>query len=305
MVLLLFALITSAGAAQPPDGGDAATPPPARESEARALFEAGRTAYDNGHFEDALERFRESYELSGRAGLLFNVGAAAERLQRQDEALAAYEAYLEAQPDAPNAANVRARVDILRRAIAERAQEPPEETGDDPGPMIAGGVITGLGVVGLGVGWGLFVDLFGAVDAFRGDPPTAAGFLDRQAAMDGRETALYLTGLISGAVATAGVPLLLPSEDGTPWWSWVLGVTGLGAIGGGIAALAIEGGCVDQGCTRREPLGALGALLLGHGAPLLSVPIVYLIRDATGSDDVRVEASASTAGARLAIGGTL
>ncbi|MCZ7677603.1 MAG: hypothetical protein M5U28_02030 [Sandaracinaceae bacterium] len=160
-------------------------------------------------------------------------------------------------------------------------------------------------MVGLGVGWGLFADLTGATDAFRDDSPTAPGFLDRQAAMDGRETALYLTGIVSGVVATVGVPLLLPREPGVPWWSWIIGVAGLGAVGGGVAALAIEGGCVDQACTRREPLGALGALLLGHGAPLLAVPIVYLLRDVTGSHDVRVEGAASPDGARLSIGGTL
>jgi len=293
-------LVVAAGAgAQAPN--EEASPPDDREAEARALFEAARTAYESGHFEDALERFRESYELSGRPGLLFNVGTTAERLRRDEEALAAYEAYLEARPDAPNSANVRARVEILRRNLAEDGGGP----ADDPGATIAGGVITGLGLVGLGVGWGLFVDLLGAVDSFRDDPPTAAGFLQRQAAMDERETALYFTGVISGAVATAGLPLLLPSEEGTPWWSWVLGVAGLGAVGGGIAALAIEGSCVDQACTRREPLGALGAHLLGHGAPLLAVPLVYLLREVTGGDEVRVEASASPSGGHLAIGGSL
>ena len=69
-----------------------ASPSGPRETEARALFEAGRQAFTDGRFEDALQRFSQSYELSHRAELLFNIGQAADRLRRDAEALAAFEA---------------------------------------------------------------------------------------------------------------------------------------------------------------------------------------------------------------------
>jgi len=48
--------------------------------------------------------------------LRFNIGAAAERLRHDARAIEACEAYLAAMPDAPNAASVRSRLEILRRS---------------------------------------------------------------------------------------------------------------------------------------------------------------------------------------------
>ena len=54
-----------------------ATPVFAQESaateEARALFTAGRVAYDAGRYEDALARFREAHEISGPRGVKFDL----------------------------------------------------------------------------------------------------------------------------------------------------------------------------------------------------------------------------------------
>jgi hypothetical protein len=296
---LLVAPWALCGVAHAQDGESAGEATDDREEEARALFLAGRTAYENGHFEDALERFREAYRLSGRAALLFNIGTTAERLRRDQEAIEAFEQFLAAQPDAENAAQIRARIRILRENAGRSGG------GSDDGARIAGGVITGVGLVGLGIGWGFFGDLMGRIDAFRSDSPIAPGFLTRQAAMDDAETAVYATGILAGVVTTVGLPLLLPEESGTPWWSWVIGAVGLGASATGVALLAMDHGCLDQACTRDEPMGALGGLLLGHGVPLLSVPLIYLLREATGSSSVTAQASATAHGAHLTIGGSL
>lgn len=92
----------------------------ARDREARNLFEAGRLAYDDGRFEEALGYFQKAFDLSQRPELLYNVGSAAERLRQDDKALAAYERYLRELPTADNRGNVEARVDILRDALNER-----------------------------------------------------------------------------------------------------------------------------------------------------------------------------------------
>jgi tetratricopeptide (TPR) repeat protein len=104
-------------------GRDAATESrdeDAREARARRLFELGRHAFDDGLYEEALRSFRESYELSGRAELLWNIGLSADRLRRDDEAIEAFDRYLRERPDAPNRRDAELRLEALRRARAER-----------------------------------------------------------------------------------------------------------------------------------------------------------------------------------------
>ncbi|MBN8614809.1 MAG: tetratricopeptide repeat protein [Deltaproteobacteria bacterium] len=141
------------------------------DEEARLLFEAGRAAFSSGRYEEALERFERAHQLSGRAELLYNVGVSADRLREDARALAAFRAYLEALPEAPQHEEVQARITILEREVeaARRAPEPeplalPDVPPDPPQPppleprprvhddtgaslAIAGGVIAGLGLV--------------------------------------------------------------------------------------------------------------------------------------------------------------
>lgn len=90
------------------------------DEEARQVYLAGVAAYDAGRYEAALEYFSRAHALSGRPLLLFNIGSVTERLRRDDESLAAYEAYLEAVPDAPNRAFVESRIVFLREQLNER-----------------------------------------------------------------------------------------------------------------------------------------------------------------------------------------
>lgn len=92
-------------------------PPEVRQEEARALFRAAQVAYDAGRFEVALERFTEAYTLSNRPQLLYNIGLAAERLGRRQEALAAYRAYLQLHPSASNREEVEGRARSLEIAL--------------------------------------------------------------------------------------------------------------------------------------------------------------------------------------------
>jgi hypothetical protein len=100
-----------------------------RDREARSLFEAGRTAFEQGRYENAFDYFQRAYELSPRPAFLYNIGSAADRLRRDEEALEAFEEYLRRAPEAANRAAVQARVTVLQRAIAARqpAEPPPEQ----------------------------------------------------------------------------------------------------------------------------------------------------------------------------------
>lgn len=101
-------------------GVDAQVRSAAGEEEARALFVAGRSAFDQGRFEEALSHFSRSYELSGRPDLLFNVGTTADRLGRLEEAITAFQAFLEGSPDSSKRAQVEARLEILRQQLADQ-----------------------------------------------------------------------------------------------------------------------------------------------------------------------------------------
>ena len=109
------------------------------ETEARALFEAGRQAFTDGRFEDALQRFSQSYELSHRAELLFNIGQAADRLRRDAEALAAFERYLALLPEAANRREVEGRIAVLRQASAERGALQQTSAGSGEQPTVSTG----------------------------------------------------------------------------------------------------------------------------------------------------------------------
>ncbi|MBX3247069.1 MAG: hypothetical protein KF901_07805 [Myxococcales bacterium] len=129
LTLLALGVVGSISvAAQPPPPDDlgqepaaaASEPTDARDERARSLFIAGAAAYEDGRFEVALANFQAAYELSERPGLLYNVALSHDRLRHDDEALAAYRAYLEALPDNPHRAQVEPRIEALERAISER-----------------------------------------------------------------------------------------------------------------------------------------------------------------------------------------
>ncbi len=104
------------------------------DREARALFEAGREAFDRGRFESALDYFQRSYDLSHRPGLLYNIGSAADRLRRDDVALEAFRQFLvDAPPDDETREQVEARIAAIEEAIAERDAAEAAETGHDDG----------------------------------------------------------------------------------------------------------------------------------------------------------------------------
>jgi tetratricopeptide (TPR) repeat protein len=164
-----------------------------RDEEARSLFESGRAAFAQGRYEVALGRFREAYELSGRAELLYNVAQCADRLRRDEEAIEAFERFSIAVPDAPERAQVEARLEVLRRQVADAArsralrEEHAELVADrandrGAGPwvvVISGGAIAIAGGVFLGVALAERADIEGLTRADGTSFEEVEGALDR------------------------------------------------------------------------------------------------------------------------------
>ena len=97
-----------------------------RDAEAQLRFRAGRSAYTDERYDDALEHFRAAYTLSPRDELLFNIGQAAEKAGQVELAIEYFESYLEADPNGAKADEIRVRLPYLRQLTS--GTPTPEET---------------------------------------------------------------------------------------------------------------------------------------------------------------------------------
>ncbi len=113
------------------DGGGSAADPEA-DREARDLYNAGTAAFQDGRFEDALQRWQDAFELSARPELLYNIATALDRLGRMSEAADYYERFLQERPDAANENYVRSRIEVIRNLSAG---EESEDVGPAPEPL--------------------------------------------------------------------------------------------------------------------------------------------------------------------------
>jgi tetratricopeptide (TPR) repeat protein len=98
--------------------------PEEADRKARALFQDGKQAFENGQYRDAWDYFRKAYLLSKRPELLYNVGQSADRLRMDREALDAFRLYLEKLPNAANRREVENRVRALEDRLGETPQGP-------------------------------------------------------------------------------------------------------------------------------------------------------------------------------------
>ena len=133
VVAVTLALSTFVRAAEAQDAGNDSL-----DREARALFQAGSTAFEDARYDDALGYFRRAYELSHRPAMLYNVGLAADRLRHDEDALAAFQQFLTEAADSPRRHEVEVRVAAIQSAIAARPTtthvEPPQPHGDASRP---------------------------------------------------------------------------------------------------------------------------------------------------------------------------
>lgn len=173
MTLLTLALLGTPAFAQddaPEPETPAADAPSADEQtdldRAVELFNNGKALFDEAAYTDAITAWEESYRLSKKPALLFNIASAHERkadFEGALEALNRYRAF--AKPDEKEALDRRIR--NLEKAAEEaeknRAPDPspvpvgPVEPEPKPGrgQRLAGAALIGVGVIGVGAGAGL------------------------------------------------------------------------------------------------------------------------------------------------------
>lgn len=146
-----------------------------RDAEARGIYLAGQAAYDDGRYDVAYERFEEAQSLSGRPELLFNMGHAAQLDGQLENAIEAFERYMEEAPRGENREGLEERVEILRRRLAEEeaidqvfgeetnapqeaiAEEAEPEDDDEPSHALA--LTLGIGGAAIAAGGGVMFGL--------------------------------------------------------------------------------------------------------------------------------------------------
>jgi tetratricopeptide (TPR) repeat protein len=122
---LIFALL--AGAAPVRAEGEADEDQADRDRQARNLFYLGEEHYSAGRYQKAAMLYEESYALSKRPELLFNLGNAYERNGEYGKAADYLRRYLRS-GRANNVAAIKQRIDRLEQRVEEQRREREQET---------------------------------------------------------------------------------------------------------------------------------------------------------------------------------
>ena len=103
---------------------------------AKRHFRAGSAAYAASDYEKALQEFREANLAKRLPALEFNIAKCLDRLERYEDAIAAYQKFSAATHDGKDLAEARDRVRILRERVDERRtlHGPPPAAGSEPSP---------------------------------------------------------------------------------------------------------------------------------------------------------------------------
>jgi len=96
--------------------------------EAKAAFEEAQTLYTKEQFEDAASKFMAAFDKKPFSSFLFNAAVAYEKALQYQKAIDSFQKYLEIEPQAKDAAEVRARIESLRSVLAAHA------SGETPTP---------------------------------------------------------------------------------------------------------------------------------------------------------------------------
>ncbi len=118
--LMLAAVLlasTTAGAQPKPD---ASPTDEQKKAEAKALYEKGINHYNLGEFDPAIAAFRQAYGISSAPGLLFNIAQAFRLKKDYEQASYFYTTYLRLKPDAPNRADVEARIGEMKTLLEDQ-----------------------------------------------------------------------------------------------------------------------------------------------------------------------------------------
>jgi len=233
--------VQSAKADAAPDEhtGSVEATPDSNSQLAASAYQQALSSYAHGDLPGALRSMRESYRLSGRAELLYNLAQLEEELKNCDEALAHYGRYLQLVPKGRYRESATEAQGRLEQVCPQPVQAPPPVQAATPPPVnpkqprsskepIAKNAQTGYWTTPRVIGWSAITagTLSGAValyfqleavrarnefqqsvnDAEAGGPAVDATLQDRQHRYNNMAIAL---GIAGGAMVTSGAVVLL------------------------------------------------------------------------------------------------
>jgi len=116
--------------------------------EAKALFEEAQTLYTKEQFDDAASKFMAAFDKKPFSSFLFNAAVAYEKALQYPKAIHTFERYIEVDPQARDAAEVKARIESLRAVIAPPdASKKSLEHGAAPAPVLPAIATKGLVII--------------------------------------------------------------------------------------------------------------------------------------------------------------
>jgi tetratricopeptide (TPR) repeat protein len=101
---------------------------------AKQYYKLGEELYNRADYEGALKQFNQSYLISKRPALLYNMARCHESLGQHEKAIEVYNDYLRSNPENP--AVIQARIANLKRLIEKRKEATPVPT-PTPAPTTA------------------------------------------------------------------------------------------------------------------------------------------------------------------------
>jgi tetratricopeptide (TPR) repeat protein len=168
-----------------PAGAQPSGPSEADLARAAELYQKAERLYEVREYEEAARLFKEAYLLSGEPALLLNMAQCYRFLERYDEALRTYEAYLRQDPESEYRGEVERLIGEMKE-ISARKQALGEELPPGPfrpsdprpkaprekglSPAMIYGASAGTALLGLLFGAGGLSAAAEANDLFEGDP---------------------------------------------------------------------------------------------------------------------------------------
>ncbi len=259
---MLVLLATAAAGAAP---GDARLEEGAPQL-AEQRYRIARALYAKGQLEEAAKEFEAAFDIYPEsAKLAFNVGRVCERLDRVEDAVAAYERYLELAQDAQDHEAVRRLVTSLRARLKDRLGALLVTTAPEGAAVYLDDAATPAGHTPV------------TLDV---EPGAHAVRLSRE----GFQVALRTVEIKGGERSAVAVELraveAAPAAAEGPGWRPVAGwvAVGLGAAGLGLGVWAHLDGLEQQALAgRRRAGGGGGAAARGAGVELVRIRLLALV----------------------------
>ncbi len=100
------------------------------------LLSAGNAAFDRGDHEEACETYQEAADMAEFPEVYYRLATCRERLDELEEAIAAYETYLEMEPDARDRQRIEREMERLEQLVAARSRALLKITSEPVGSVV-------------------------------------------------------------------------------------------------------------------------------------------------------------------------